>query len=137
MVLAGEVGLEPTTYGLTDRRYYRLSYIPKLYLSEPLVVKEGLKPSYNLLLTTPHSLQSLFFTSRSSFLLYSSYPQTYFQRCHGLCARRLDASTSSRYNILHPYKESHQAGGGCFCFCTVCNFNKSCTTVNNATVSNW
>ena len=28
--VAGKVGLEPTTYGLTDRRYYRLSYIPIL-----------------------------------------------------------------------------------------------------------
>ena len=27
-MLAGEVGHDPTTYGLTDRRYYQLSYTP-------------------------------------------------------------------------------------------------------------
>ena len=43
---------------------------------------------------------------------------------------------TEEYKLLHPYKESHQAGGGCYCFRIVCNFNKSYTTVNNATVSN-
>ena len=43
---------------------------------------------------------------------------------------------TEEYKLLHPYKESHQAGGGCYCFRIVCNFNKSYTTVYNATVSN-
>ena len=31
-MLAGEVGHDPTTYGLTDRRYYHLSYTPIYWL---------------------------------------------------------------------------------------------------------
>ena len=41
----GEMGLEPMTYGLTDRCYYRLSYSPEAPRGMGLAGAEGVEPS--------------------------------------------------------------------------------------------
>jgi hypothetical protein len=102
-----------------------------------MVVKVGLKPTYNLLLNTWYRSTSPIFHFKKQFLtLLELSSDLLLALSPAYAPGRLDASTSSRYKLLHPYKESHQAGGGCFCFRIVCNFNKNYTTVYNATVSN-